>query len=133
MILYADGFVLGYRNPSKLGGGYTVTDTAGNVLENKTIYKEHFTNNEAELRACLAALMLSNNRDTVIVDSKNTISWVSNPFKKKQSRHDLDDIKIQCYELLQDKSVKLVWKSRDKNKAGIFNENNGFDNIDTAT
>ncbi len=44
--LYTDGFLF-ESNPSPVGGGYTVVDRDGNLVEREQILKSDFTNNEA--------------------------------------------------------------------------------------
>ena len=129
MKYYADGYCL-IRNPSNLGGGYTVVDQNNKLVFNKTIYKKGITNNECELRACLEALRICGKRDTIVVDSQVTLKWITNIFKKKikKVRIDLDDLKKEAHMLMRKKNIYLIWKPREYNLAGIWNENRRYDN-----
>lgn len=118
-ILYADGFNIG-SNPSKIGGGYTITDGHGNIVSQKRILKVGFTNNEGELLGVLEALELIDNFGEVYTDSTNTVAWVKKG--KSKARPDLNQECAKAKYLLEKKNIKLIWLSRDENLAGIENE-----------
>lgn len=133
---YTDGFCF-ESNPSKTGGGYTIVDENNKLIVNHKILKEGFTNNESELLGVYNTLLLSQSKDVISTDSKNTILWIESmkgvhengkPKKKKRSRKDLDSIKLECYRLLISKEISLIWEPREMNLAGIYNENSGLDN-----
>lgn len=117
---YTDGYTI-LKNPSDIGGGYTIfkNDT---LLLTKEILSPHFTNNEGELLGIYNTLIIANNKDIVSTDSHVSISWINGKIKKKSARHDLDYMKIMCKELIKRKNIKLIWEEREKNLAGIYNE-----------
>lgn len=121
MKYYVDGFTK-KSNPSKTGGGFTIVDENNKLVFRKNILQNGFTNNEAELLGCFDALNRAKNGDTIFVDSKVVISWITNPFRKKRAREDLDGVKLQCKKMLEKKKIRLIWEDRSKNKAGIYNE-----------
>jgi ribonuclease HI len=136
MKYFSDCFIY-VKNPSPIGGGYTIMDEDNNLLVNEKILQEGLTNNEAELLGVLNALKIAENGDIVSTDSMNTIRWIENiayylehPNKKKsikRARKDLDNIKLEAYQLMIKKHIKLIHEPREKNLAGIWNEETGLD------
>lgn len=123
MTYYIDGYTI-WSNPSETGGGYTIFDSNNNLIKTVEVLKEGFTNNEAELIAVNECAKLCEIGDTIITDSTNTIKWVSKkPNLKKKKRRDLYSIKLETFELIANKNINLVWKPREENLAGIYNEN----------
>lgn len=118
-ILYADGFNIG-NNPSKIGGGYTITDEHGTVIMRQTIYKENWTNNEAELLGVLEALKLADSGAEVYTDSMNTIHWVKSG--RPKARPDLTPQAQEANNLVKRKNIKLLFIRREENLAGLENE-----------
>jgi len=118
-ILYADGFNIG-GNPSRVGGGYTITDEHGTVICQETIIKSGLTNNEGELLGVLAALEMADYGAEVYTDSMNTIRWVKSANPK--ARPDLREECEQAHWLVEEKQIKLLFVPRDENLAGIENE-----------
>src|SRR3990167_9526120 len=118
MTYYVDGYTT-YSNPSFTGGGFTVA-TEGNNIITKSILKENFTNNEAELCAVNYAAQICDIRDIIITDSEVMISWLDREHldKKKRGRKDLDPLKLETIKLLEDKYIELIWSPREKNLAG---------------
>lgn len=131
-MIYADGFVLG-SNPSSKGGGYTLTDGKGKVLIRRTIDARDmkpvgdahpvFTNNDGELRGVVHALIIARHNDVVITDSKTAYAWVTKG--KSKVRPDLNEICAIGRAHMLNKKVELRWAPRDRNLAGISNENYG--------
>lgn len=123
MKIYSDGYCIG-SNPSKVGGGYSIVDENNKLLETKEVFKEGFTNNEAELLGCVRAMELANIGDTIIVDSMNTIHWINGAgkHKNKNKRQDLQSIKVKGFYLRKEKALNLIWEGRDSNLAGQYNE-----------
>lgn len=122
MELHTDGFCL-IKNPSPFGGGFTITDELGNVLTRDKITKRNFTNNEAELLGVLKACELSKENGTVITDSMNTIYWVRKG--ESEARPDLNEIIAKTKKIAEEKKIKIEWRKRDFNLAGVYNENYG--------
>lgn len=120
MIFHVDGFLYG-PNPSDIGGGFTICDETGKVIKRVERLKKNFTNNEAELLAVAEAAIISFVGDTIITDSQNTISWIKNP-KGNKARPDLADVCRLTDALIKAKQLKLEWKRRDENLAGLVNE-----------
>jgi ribonuclease HI len=118
MKYYTDGFTLN-KNPSPIGGGYTIFDTYG-LIKTVTIIKKGFTNNEGELLGLNECVKFADKMSTISVDSKCIISWVKKG--KSKSRPDLTDIILETRNLIKDKNIFLIWESRDRNLAGIYNE-----------
>lgn len=118
MKYFTDGYTLG-SNPSH-GGGYTIVDETGSLIESKVINKEGFTNNEAEILGIEKALELCKAGDTISTDSMNSLSWVFGG--KSKARPDLNDrlhyLMLRMIEL----NINLCWERRDFNLAGLYNE-----------
>jgi ribonuclease HI len=119
MIYYTDGFTI-EGNPSSVGGGYTIVDEGGNLIETKVIKKEGFTNNEAELLGVLEGLKLCKPGDKIITDSMNTIYWIRSGNPKK--RPDLKELCAEAKRLVEQKQVTVEHQPRALNLAGIYNE-----------
>jgi ribonuclease HI len=88
MKYYTDGFTK-LKNPSPLGGGYTIVDENNTVITVENINKVGFTNNEAELLGVYNCLKICNKKDIISTDSMNTIAWVRAKKLKKVARQDL--------------------------------------------
>lgn len=121
MKYYSDGFLTS-QYPNNKGGGFTVMNLKNELIIRENIIKLGITNNEVELLGCIYALTIAENGDTVSVDSKNTIAWITNPFKKKRARKDLDEFKNLGYKIINSKDIKLIWEPREVNMAGWYNE-----------
>lgn len=124
MKYYTDGFNI-KKNPSDIGGGFTVSDEEGNIISRETIYKSKFTNNEAELLGvfnCAKSSCVP--YDTISTDSKNTLAWLKTPRMNKIARQDLMEIIIECKKIIKEKNIELIWEPREFNLAGIYNETN---------
>lgn len=119
MKYYTDGWMMG-TNPSPYGGGITIVDEKGIVIHQEEIYKENFTNNEAEIRAIKFALEYAEKGDTISTDSMCCLSWVNKG--KSKARADLNPLFQECYYLKRDKEINLCWENREFNKAGLYNE-----------
>jgi len=123
---YIDGYTeLG--NPSPTGGGYTITDSKGKVLITKRVKKKGLTSNEAEMLGLYRALRKCKKGDVISTDSQNNISWVSNG--RSKSRPDLNELLYKCFFVRNKKWIEVIWEPREKNLAGIYNEN---EKLDTA-
>lgn len=120
MKYFTDGFLRGSKNPSPFGGGFTIVDEAGNLIERQEIIREGFTNNEAEILGILHALRICDSGDTISTDSMCCLSWANSGFSKV--RPDLREILEECKILKFTKKVNLMWEGRDFNLAGIYNE-----------
>ena len=117
---YSDGYLIG-SNPSDIGGGYTVTDGYGKVVAEEEVRKEGFTSNEAELLGACKAIEIVKRGDTVIIDSQVVRCWIGKDVKSK-ARPDLYKIaKVARQEMLK-KEIKLIWRPREENLAGQYNE-----------
>jgi ribonuclease HI len=122
MTYHTDCFVYG-GNPSPKGGGFTITDEMGNLLWQVEKLKPGFTNNEGELLGVLHAAMLASHGDTIVTDSQNTIAWTRSG--KPKARPDLIFPAALAKDLIRLKSLSLVWKPREQNAAGVYNEKHG--------
>jgi len=76
MIYYSDGYCI-RSNPSPFGGGFTVTNSHGDVVEEGEVQKKGFTNNEAELLGAAKAIEIALEGDTVIIDSQCILYWIT--------------------------------------------------------
>lgn len=121
MILYTDCFTLGPNNPSKIGGGYTITDHIGNIIEIKKIFKNGFTNNEGEVLGILRCIEICDVNSEIYTDSTVARSWVIQG--KSKARKDLTELLLNGKQQLIDKKSSVIWISRNENLAGIENEN----------
>ena len=121
MVYYSDCFMRG-SNPSEVGGGYTVLNEHNELIEEKRIYKQGFTNNEGELLGVVRALELARDKDEVYTDSQCIYYWLKNG--KSKSRPDLLEMIKRGHQLSYEKDIKIVWIPREENLAGIYNENN---------
>lgn len=119
MKYYIDGFVDG-SNPSPVGGGYSIVDENGELVEIEYIAKSGFTNNEAEVLGLYNALGYAESGDTISTDSQNNLYWLCGG--KSKSRPDLNDILGKSKYLLKNSNVAIVWEPREYNLAGIYNE-----------
>ena len=119
MIFHADCFIYG-GNPSKKGGGYTITDERGELILQEEVLKCGFTNNEGELLGVLKALMLASHGDTVVTDSQNAIAWIKSG--KPKARPDLTEFAALAKKLAAHKGVSVRWTPRAQNAAGVYNE-----------
>jgi hypothetical protein len=118
MKYYVDGFTLG-GNPG-YGGGYTIVNEFGDLIEEKTHYKDNYTNNEGEVLGLKRALELAKSGDIISTDSQNNLYWLCSGSSKV--RKDLDIILSESKSLLYDSGVEIVWERREYNLAGIYNE-----------
>jgi hypothetical protein len=118
-MLYADGFVF-HRNPSPIGGGYTVVDESGNLVEREAMLKSDFTSNEAELLAIIRAVELSEHGGKVVTDSRTVQGWITRG--RSKTRRDLIPSIRQCQTLAVSKGVRIVHRRRSENLAGVYNE-----------
>lgn len=127
MKYFTDGYLF-LSNPSPIGGGYTIVDNDNWLVECVKINKIGFTNNEAELLGIYNTLKIANVGDVISSDSQITVNWVKqDKLSKKRARRDLDHIKIAAHKLMIDKKINLIWEPREKNLAGIFNEERELD------
>lgn len=124
---YTDGFTV-QKNPSPVGGGYTIVDENDKHLLTQNIDKVGLTNNEAELQGVYRCLKdYCQVGDIISTDSMNTIAWVRAKNLRKVARQDILDVIIQCKKLIADKKINLMWEGRDYNLAGVYNEHNKLD------
>lgn len=126
MKYFTDGFTK-LKNPSPVGGGYTIVDENNTVIAVENIDKIGMTNNEAELLGVWHCLNICEEFDTISTDSMNTISWVRTKKLKKVKRQDLLQIIVECQKILSEKIINLIWEGREHNLAGIYNETNHLD------
>jgi len=117
---YSDGWMI-KRNPSPIGGGFTVVrEHDRKLLIRFKILKPGLTNNEAEVRGIRFAMRIAKEGDTISSDSKFCIQWVKWGMSKK--RKDLVPLLKDTKKMMIDKNINLIWERRDKNLAGIYNE-----------
>ena len=126
MKYFSDGFTK-LKNPSDVGGGYTIVDENNVLVHLENIDKRGFTNNEAELLGVWHCLNICGEFDIISTDSMNTIAWVRTKNLKKVARQDLLDIIKECKKMVADKAVNLIWEGREHNLAGIYNEREHID------
>lgn len=126
MKYYIDGFTK-LRNPSPIGGGYSIFDENNTLIKVENIDKVGMTNNEAELIGLLNCLKEVRIGDTISTDSMNTIAWIRTKKSNKISRKDLIPIIMECRQMLESLKVNLIWEGRDFNLAGKYNEDSGID------
>lgn len=126
MKYYIDGFTK-LRNPSPVGGGYSIFDENNTLIKVENIDKVGMTNNEAELLGLLNCLKEVKIGDTISTDSMNTIAWIRTKKDKKIARKDLLPIILECRQMINSYKVNLIWESREFNLAGHYNENSGID------
>lgn len=124
-MLYTDGFVHG-PNPSKIGGGYTITDQTGRVLIRREmtpaeIQRDTWTNNDGEVRGIIHAIWIAKEGDVIITDSRVAYAWILNA--KCKARPDLAALCRLARDKMRSKRVTIKWEGRETNLAGIHNEN----------
>ena len=119
MKYHTDGYTI-KSNPSTLGGGWTLCNEVGNLIETRQIKKKHFTSNEAELLGFLRACELAHNEDEIVTDSMNTIYWTKSG--KPKARKDLTGFCQKAKTIIKEKKLKITWKPREENWAGVYNE-----------
>ena len=120
MKYYTDGFLNGRGNPCPRGGGYTIADEKGKVIEHEQISSSSLTNNEAEVTGIVRVLEICHTLDEISTDSKVCLIWVKAGFSR--TRPDLDSLLKICNRLWHEKMVNLHWERREKNLAGFLNE-----------
>ena len=127
MKYFTDGFTK-LKNPSPIGGGYTVLDENNTLLKVENIKKTGLTNNEAELLGVYYCLKeFCKIGDVISTDSMNTIAWIRSKKDKKIHRQDLLEVILRCRELIILKEINIIWEGREYNLAGIYNEENHLD------
>jgi len=117
--IHSDGFQF-HSNPSPVGGGFTLVDGGGDVVERKTILKVGMTNNEAELLGVVRAVELIESKGIVYTDSQVIARWVHRG--RARGRPDLNEVIRKCKELVKKKKVEIKVVPRNENLAGIYNE-----------
>ena len=125
---YCDGYCI-QKNPSDIGGGYTIVDENNQLIKTEQILKSNFTNNEAELLGVLETAKICNQGDIISTDSQIIIKWISGIKNKrhlenKSARKDLNHLKEEAYQLIKEKQINLIWQMRENNRAGWYNEDN---------
>lgn len=123
MIYYVDGFTIG-GNPSRIGGGFTVLDQAGNLIERREV-RRYFTNNEGELLGIAYAISKAEPADEIRTDSQCAVAWVNNGWSK--ARPDLGELCAESRRVLERKGLVLRWVRREQNLAGVWNEEHDHD------
>ncbi len=118
-VYYVDGYTMGF-NPSNRGGGYTISDERGNLVETKNFERSYFTNNDGEILGLVRALDICNEGDEIITDSRVAEIWVKS--RKSKARPDLLPIIIEGNRLMVEKQVSIRWTSRERNLAGLYND-----------
>lgn len=117
--IHADGFMF-HSNPSPTGGGYTLVNCDGTLLERQEILKPGITNNETELLAVLRAAELSRPGGTILTDSQVSRTWVRKG--RAKGRPDLNPSIERCKDLVRAKKLVVRFIPREKNLAGLYNE-----------
>lgn len=118
MIYFVDGFTF-QKNPSPIGGGFTVLDQAGNLIERCEV-RRYFTNNEGELLGIAYAVSKAEPGDEIRTDSQCAVAWVNNG--RSKARPDLGELCAETRRVLENKGLELRWVRREDNLAGQFNE-----------
>lgn len=117
--IHADCFMF-HPNPSPTGGGYTLLNGNGTLLERQEILKPGVTNNELELLAVLRAAELLRPGGTILTDSQVVRTWVRKG--RAKSRPDLNPHIQRCNNLVRAKKLAVRFVPRAKNLAGLYNE-----------
>lgn len=121
---YSDGFLRGKKNPSPIGGGYTVVDENKNLIKREEFERAGFTNNEGEILGILEAAKIADIGDCISTDSMCCLAWAN--VGRSKARPDLNPVLMETAALIADKHINLMWERRDFNLAGIFNENEQY-------
>jgi len=116
---YTDGYTL-LSNPSPAGGGFSIVNEYGELINHTQTFKKDFTNNEAEVTAIVHALEICKPNDIISSDSKTAITWINIAYSK--TRKDLIPLLRHGKDLCTSKNISLIWEGRDFNLAGYFNE-----------
>ncbi len=109
MKYYIDGFTLG-GNPGH-GGGYTIVNEYGDLIEEKTYHKPNYTNNEGEVYGLKRALQIAKSGDIISTDSQNNLYWLCSGSSEK--RKDLDEVLFDSKSLLFDSGIKITLERLD--------------------
>lgn len=120
MKIFTDGFTIG-SNPSKVGGGYIITDELGQRIC-RGDFSKAFTSNEAELQGIYKASQLASKGDEIYTDSQVAKNWVQRGACK--ARPDLSSIVKEAKINIEYKKLKLIQIPREENQAGIYIESN---------
>lgn len=129
MKYYTDGFTI-KRNPSDIGGGYTIVDENGRVIAREIIKKVGFSVNDGELLGVVNALRMCGDGDVLSTDSMCMLLWIRHGHSRK--RADLNGLITEAKRLIFDKRVSLFWEGRDSNLAGRYNEKHKKYDLSTA-
>lgn len=109
--IHADCFMF-HPNPSPTGGGYTLLNGNGTLLERQEILKPGVTNNELELLAVLRAAELLRPGGTILTDSQVVRTWVRKG--RAKSRPDLNPHIQRCNNLVRAKKLAVRFVPRAK-------------------
>ncbi len=119
MTYYVDGFVL-KKNPSPIGGGFTVVNEHNQHIITHHVTRPGFTNNDGELLAIAYAAHIAQPDDTIITDAQVMTYWCKSGVCG--ARPDLTPIARKIKQWMRDKRLTLVWQRRNVNLAGHYNE-----------
>jgi ribonuclease HI len=123
MTYHVDGFAIA-DNPSPIGGGYTIIDENGELVERWYEKKKGMTNNEVELRGLFVAAAYVRTGDTIITDRSNSL--VLYCAGKSKARPDINPTIIGIHRRLAGKTVFVKWWPREEHLAGRYNEKHKF-------
>jgi len=118
MKYYIDGFTFG-GNPG-YGGGYTIVNEFGDLIDRKQVFKDNFTNNEGEVLGLKRAIEIAKSGDIISTDSQNNLYWLCSGSSEK--RPDLNKELAHSKSMLFDSGITILWERREYNLAGIYNE-----------
>ena len=118
LVIYTDGFLFN-TNPSPIGGGYSLVNGDGYVVERTEVLKYGMTCNEAELLGVLRATETSKLNGFILTDSQVVKSWIKRGESK--NRADLNDVIIKCKNMVCQNNIMILFVPRNKNLAGLHN------------
>lgn len=111
---HVDGFLKG-SNPASQGG-ITICDEED--CESFFIEQNNLTNNQVEIIACIMGML--KRRKLIVSDSQIAVNCLNGKWKSREEK--LQPLVNLGKLILKERKKKLVWKKREKNLAGIHNE-----------
>lgn len=119
--IFVDGFQF-LRNPSPIGGGFTLVDSQGHLIDRKIFEKTGLTCNEAELLGIARAINVAPPGSVIATDSQVARRWVLRG--NSRSRPDLRKVIRFARKMAKEKKMQVIYVPRGQNLAGIYNERN---------
>ena len=113
--IHVDGYMVG-SNPSNEGG---ITIASETNVKTYNIKQNGITNNQTEIIACIIGML--EKEKTIVSDSQIAVNCLNGKWEIHQDT--LKPLVNLGKIILKIRKKNLVWRRRDTNLAGIYNEN----------